>query len=158
MGIELTGRVALVTGAANGIGRATALTFARAGAAVAAWDMAEPAGRTLVEEIVQTSGQATFFGVDVAAQPAVEAAVAATIERFGRIDILINNAGITRDAQREHKDGGIDEPAVVPPFGAEAGSSGEGPADAAAETRHARERSDEAARWLLRPVPGQAAP
>ena len=99
MGIELTGRVALVTGAANGIGRATALTFAHAGAAVAAWDLAEPAGRSLVEEIAQAGGQAAFFGVDIAAQPAIEAAVAATLDRFGTIDILINNAGITRDAQ-----------------------------------------------------------
>jgi 3-oxoacyl-[acyl-carrier protein] reductase len=66
---------------------------------VAAWDRAEAAGRALVDEIAQAGGQAAFFDVDVVSQPAVEAATAATLERFGRIDILINNAGITRDAQ-----------------------------------------------------------
>lgn len=99
MGIELKHRVAVITGGANGIGRQTGLTFARAGAAVAVWDMAEQAGRAVVAEIEASGGQAAFFKVNVAVQAEVEATVARTIEQFGRIDILINNAGITRDSQ-----------------------------------------------------------
>lgn len=99
MGISLDNRVAVITGGANGIGKATALLFARAGAAVAVWDMAADAGQALVEAISAEGGQALFCRVNVTAQADVAAAVAATVERFGRIDILINNAGITRDAQ-----------------------------------------------------------
>jgi 3-oxoacyl-[acyl-carrier protein] reductase len=99
MGIELRQRVAVITGGANGIGRATALAFANAGASVAIWDMVEPAGQEVVNEIAELGGSAAFFKVNVSAQADVESAVAATIARFGKIDILINNAGITRDAQ-----------------------------------------------------------
>lgn len=99
MGIELKNRVAVITGGANGIGRATALAFARAGAVVAVWDMAEEAGRAVVAEIERSGGRAVFFQVNVTAQADVEAAVAMARERFDRIDILINNAGILRDAQ-----------------------------------------------------------
>ena len=99
MGIELNNRVAIITGGANGIGRATALAFARAGAAVAIWDLVEQAGQATVAEIQALGGRARFFRVNVISQPAVEAGVADTFAHFGRIDILINNAGITRDAQ-----------------------------------------------------------
>lgn len=99
MSIELKNRVALITGGANGIGRETALAFARAGAAVAVWDMAEAAGQAVVGEIEQAGGQAAFFKINVAVQAEVEAGVAAVLARFGKIDILINNAGILRDAQ-----------------------------------------------------------
>jgi 3-oxoacyl-[acyl-carrier protein] reductase len=108
MGIELKERVAVITGGANGIGRETALTFARAGAAVAVWDMAEEAGKTVTAEIEAGGGRTAFYKVNVASQPEVEAAVAAVVDRFGRIDILINNAGILRDAQLvKVKDGRI---------------------------------------------------
>ncbi len=99
MGIELKNRVAIITGGANGIGKGTSLAFAQAGAAVAVWDMAEDAGKAVVAEIEQSGGKAAFFKVNVANQAEVEAAVAQVIEQFGKIDILINNAGILRDGQ-----------------------------------------------------------
>ncbi len=99
MGIELNGRVAVITGGANGIGRETALLFGRAGASVAVWDMAEEAGRAVAAEISPDGERAAFFKVNVASQAEVEAATAATAQKFGKIDILINNAGIVRDAQ-----------------------------------------------------------
>lgn len=99
MGFELKNKVAIITGGANGIGRETALAFARAGAAVAVWDMAEAAGEAVAAEIESGGGLAAFFKVNVASQTDVEQTVAATLSKFGRIDILINNAGILRDAQ-----------------------------------------------------------
>ena len=99
MAIELTGRVAIVTGGANGIGRETALAFGRAGAAVAVWDLAEAEGEAVAEAIRQAGGQAAFYKVNVAAAAEVEAAVAAVVAAFGRLDILVNNAGILRDGQ-----------------------------------------------------------
>lgn len=108
MSIELKNRVAIVTGGANGIGKETSLVFARAGATVAVWDMAEDAGQAVVAAIKQAGGAAAFFKVNVTAQADVEAAVAQVIEQFGPIDILINNAGILRDGQLlKVKDGQI---------------------------------------------------
>ncbi len=99
MGIKLDNRVAIVTGGACGIGRETALAFAKAGASVAVWDLAEQAGQDLVKLISDDGGNAAFYKVNVAVQAEVEAALAATLARFGKVDILVNNAGITRDAQ-----------------------------------------------------------
>jgi 3-oxoacyl-[acyl-carrier protein] reductase len=90
-------RVAIITGAANGIGRATAELFAREGYHVAAWDLAEDAGLALLAAIEAAGGSAEFAQVDVASSAAVDAAVARIVDARGRVDVLINNAGILAD-------------------------------------------------------------
>ena len=94
--IDLSGRVAIVTGASRGIGRAVALRLAAQGASVIAEARAEHA-RSTADEIVVAGGRAEAMTLDVTDAAAVEAAVRGTTERHGRIDILVNNAGITRD-------------------------------------------------------------
>ena len=94
-----TPRVAIVTGGGNGIGRATAILFARHGYAVAIWDMSEQAGAETVQAITADGGVAVFHAVDVSKAASAVQAAAAVQARFGRIDVLINNAGIVRDAQ-----------------------------------------------------------
>ncbi|NVB43316.1 beta-ketoacyl-ACP reductase [Pseudenhygromyxa sp. WMMC2535] len=99
-------RVAIITGAANGIGLATAQEFASAGYHVVAWDLAEEAGKALVAEISEAGGTAEFQSVDVSKSEAVDAAVAKIIEAHGRVDVLVNNAGILRDGQLVKAKGG----------------------------------------------------
>ncbi len=95
----LEDKVVVVTGAAAGIGRATALAFAREGSRVAAWDINDTRGATLVEDSGSTGGEVCFQNVDVTSEAAVEEAVATVHERWDRVDVLVNNAGIVRDAQ-----------------------------------------------------------
>ncbi|ANB60370.1 3-oxoacyl-[acyl-carrier-protein] reductase [Anoxybacteroides amylolyticum] len=91
-------KVALVTGASRGIGRAIALELARHGAKVAVnYAGSEAKAKEVVEEIEQMGGEAFAVQANVASSEAVEQMVKEVIERFGRIDILVNNAGITRD-------------------------------------------------------------
>jgi len=96
--MQLEGRTALVTGAAQGIGEAVVRAFAAEGARVCIADVALDAARALAEALAGTGAQAIASRCDVSSRADVDATVAATIEHFGRIDILVNNAGIIRPA------------------------------------------------------------
>jgi 3-oxoacyl-[acyl-carrier protein] reductase len=94
----LQGKVALVTGASRGIGRAIALELARQGAKVAVnYAGSEAKANEVVEEIKKMGQEAVAIQADVSSAEAVERMVKTVLEQFGRIDILVNNAGITRD-------------------------------------------------------------
>jgi 3-oxoacyl-[acyl-carrier protein] reductase len=95
---RLENKVAVITGGAQGIGKATAEKFASEGASVVVWDMNEEKGTNLAKALEKHSIQAAFESVNVAKMESVELATKKTIEQFGKIDILINNAGITKDA------------------------------------------------------------
>ncbi len=94
----LAGKIALVTGAASGIGRATALLFAREGAAVAVVDRDQAGGQAVVQEIVDEGGRAIFLRCDVSQAADCQRAVQETVTTLGGLDILVNNAGIIRRA------------------------------------------------------------
>jgi 3-oxoacyl-[acyl-carrier protein] reductase len=93
----LEGKVALVTGASQGIGRACALELAKAGATVALAARNEAKLAEVQAEIEAAGGAAVAFALDVASEDSIKAGVKAILERLGKVDILVNNAGITRD-------------------------------------------------------------
>lgn len=88
------GKVAVITGAGSGIGRACALAFAREGARVVASDIAPEGGNETVNLIKQAGGEAAFIRCDVARPQEIEALIHSTVETYGRLDCAVNNAGI----------------------------------------------------------------
>lgn len=94
---ELKNKVAIVTGGASGIGRATVELFTREGAAVVAADVTDEAGQQLADAIRGAGGSCTFVHADVSSEAEVEAMVQFALSHYGRLDVLFNNAGIEGD-------------------------------------------------------------
>jgi 3-oxoacyl-[acyl-carrier protein] reductase len=96
--MRLSGKVAIITGAANGIGLSAAEIFAKAGASVAIADFNEETGNLRAKELRKKGHNVSFFQVNVSDPDSVNSMVENVLTQFGKIDILVNNAGITRDS------------------------------------------------------------
>jgi 3(or 17)beta-hydroxysteroid dehydrogenase len=105
--MRVADKCALVTGAASGMGAATARLLAREGAKVAVADMLEAEGRAVVAEITAAGGTAMFLKLDVTEEPQWEAAVGAVVDAWGKLDVLVNNAGISGSATNDLYDTGL---------------------------------------------------
>src|SRR5215813_10941338 len=136
MDLDFTGKVALITGGANGIGRATALGFAKGGAKVVLVDRDQASGEATAGVIRQQGGEARFVIADVTKSAEVQNYVKATLDAYGAIDCFFNNAGIEGKWAHtaEYADDRVEHVLVV--FG---GVRPFAPRDAAAETRRDRQ-------------------
>ena len=103
--MRLADKVALITGGASGMGASMARIFAGEGAKVVVADMLEEAGKEVVEEITRANGAALFQHLDVTSEAEWQAAIAATLAAYGKLDILVNDAGISGSAVEDLFDG-----------------------------------------------------
>ena len=101
--MRLEGKVALITGAAHGMGAAEAKLFAREGAMVAIGDLREDDGRQVEAEIAESGGQAIFVALDVTDEEGWARAVDQVVARFGKLDVLVNNAGISGSGETDFR-------------------------------------------------------
>ena len=99
--MRLAGKVALVSGAASGMGQSEATIFAREGAKVIVADVLEAEGKQVADKIVSGGGQARFVKLDVTSEAEWDAAVKAAVGAFGKLDVLVNNAGISGTIDRD---------------------------------------------------------
>ncbi len=105
--MRLAGKVALISGAASGMGAAMARVFAREGAKVAVADLLEEEGQAVMAEIIAAGGTAMFLRLDVSEEAEWEAVVAAVTSTWGQLDVLVNNAGISGSATNDLYDTGL---------------------------------------------------
>jgi NAD(P)-dependent dehydrogenase (short-subunit alcohol dehydrogenase family) len=96
--MRLEGKVAIISGAASGMGAATARRFAKEGARVVVADMLENEGRQVAADITRANGTAEFMRLDVTSEDDWKTVVGATVQKYGKVDILVNNAGISGSA------------------------------------------------------------
>ena len=100
--MRLEGKVALITGGANGMGAAECKLFAREGAKVAIADIREEDGRKIEAQIAESGGEAMFVSLDVSQENQWQSAVIQVVTQYGKLDILVNNAGISGSGEQDH--------------------------------------------------------
>jgi NAD(P)-dependent dehydrogenase (short-subunit alcohol dehydrogenase family) len=105
--MRLAGKVAIISGAASGMGAATARRFGKEGARVVIADMLEEEGKAVAEEVNEAGGKAIFMALNVTDEAGWKTVVDDTVAAFGRLDILVNNAGISGSATNDMLDSGL---------------------------------------------------
>jgi len=100
---RLKDKVAIVTGAGAGMGKATAILFAKEGAKVAVTDINEENGQKTVDEILKEGGEAQFWKLDVSKEKNCESVVKGVVDKWGKLDVLVNNAGVTGANKPTHE-------------------------------------------------------